>query len=668
MHRLLTILMILAAAFAARAQEEDLFADEFELLAEEDVVVAAAKHKQKIGFSPSQVIVITRQDIEESGAVSLVDLLRRQSTFFIYLTNPAFPEMHVRGGYQVLMLLDGRELNVELYPHPFFNFTPVGLHDIERIELVIGPNSALYGANAVAAVINVMTRKPSREFHADVSTAAGQNGVTVLGGRLEGGAGRWSFAGSFGLDRENSWMNQDETLKNLTRASLVARLGLEDGSLTLDGSLMCGNMLVFSLNLGDMLISNSLLTHAQAALELGGLKARAYWYGVRTDLDIDLDLYHPQAGIVLGTLPTIDIAGDTAHAEAQYDLEPFEGNLLIAGADFRYTSYRSDQTVDPQLEEMRVGVFLHDEQWIGNWLLVTAGARFDWNSKTESAVSPQVALVFSLADEQFLRLASGTAFRKPTLMETGANFKIDANFQEIKKLFEEKGIANPRLDNEILGMVEAGYLGSFFNRALRIDAVGYFGFARDPVEFISEIQFRPPPLNLQINVEASRIGYVNMSGGADEVGAHLGVRGEPCKELTLFLTFDYQYRWWIDDNHQDRWDPVFMSSAGGVLRLPLGIILHLSAMAKGSRVHEIRSPESVLLPVLGTKIPAQLHVLAALTYRLDLGPARIDLGLSVFHLFGGRYREALGVITRDGSNFGGELMGTQAMFTARLQY
>ena len=90
MQRILPILLILATASASRAQEEDLFADEFELLAEEDVVIAAAKHKQKIGFSPSRVIVITRKDIEDSGGINLVDVLRRHSSLYTYMITPAF--------------------------------------------------------------------------------------------------------------------------------------------------------------------------------------------------------------------------------------------------------------------------------------------------------------------------------------------------------------------------------------------------------------------------------------------------------------------------------------------------------------------------------------------------------------------------------------------------
>jgi outer membrane receptor protein involved in Fe transport len=448
---------------------------------------------------------------------------------------------------------------------------------------------------------------------------------------------------------------------------------IDDGALTLSGGVLFGEALVFSENTGDIPINDVLLAYTQADFEIGDLKTRAYWAGLRGDMNLELDLLHPDTGIVLGTLPTVDLAGDTTQVDVQYDLEPFEGNLLIGGADFRYTRYRSNQTVDPSPTEIRFGFFLHDEQTVGDWLLITAGARFDWNSKTsktEPAISPKLALVFNPAGEHFIRLAGGTAFRKPTLIETSANFKIDADpaFPEIRELFEDKGISNPDLDNEILGMVEVGYLGTFFDRVLRVDAGLYYGFDRHTIVFISNFQFRPPPFDMQIDVGNSRIGYVNMSEGTNNYGAHLDVEVEPMEELSLFVRLDYEYRWRTNDDQQSRFDPSLLASAGGILRLPSGITLNLSLLYQGSCVHEMRDPVSMLDPFLEAKIPETLHLLATLLYRIEMGRTKLDLGLSVFHLFGGRYRESIGAILRDGSNFGGELMGTQAMLTARLQY
>ena len=193
-------------------------------------------------------------------------------------------------------------------------------------------------------------------------------------------------------------------------------MALDDGALTLDGGLIAGSVLLFSDGIGYVPVNDILFTHAKVDFELGDLKARAYWYHIEAETDIELNLTHPDMGITLGTFPTMHLYGDVFHTDVQYDLKPFENNLLIAGADFWYTHYYADQIVDNDLIEIRLGAFLHDEHRFLDRILLTVGARFDYNSKTKAAVSPQVAAVFNPAGEHFIRLSWGMAFRKPVLM------------------------------------------------------------------------------------------------------------------------------------------------------------------------------------------------------------------------------------------------------------
>ena len=105
---LFAIFMMLALAAPAVAEdtsssdELDL-EDELEFLAE-DVVVSAARHEQKRGFSPSAVIVISREDIEASPAATLVELLRHYPAVHVLVNNPSHNLVHLRGSYRVLLL------------------------------------------------------------------------------------------------------------------------------------------------------------------------------------------------------------------------------------------------------------------------------------------------------------------------------------------------------------------------------------------------------------------------------------------------------------------------------------------------------------------------------------------------------------------------------------
>jgi outer membrane receptor protein involved in Fe transport len=573
----------------------------------------------------------------------------------------------IRSTVLILLLLDGREVNIEFFSNPFYAALPVGLNDIERIEIVLGPGSALYGANAIAAVINVITRQPGTDLGAEVFYASGEHGASIVEGVATGGFGPLAIKGSFGIDRANSWMDRNLLSKNVKRANAVLHLDLPDGGVTANGGVTSGAGRLFSY-LGYLDFQDFLFAHLSAKIELGNFKSQLYWYGLRVTANIEIDIVHPEMGITLGTIPGFQLDGDTLQTEAQYEIEPFQNNLLIAGADFRFTSYRSNQIVDPQIEEYRVGVFLHDEHRFGNIVLLTVGARFDLNSVTDPAISPRATLLFCPAANHFLRLSAGAAFRKPTILETSANFKIDADpafRNEMKILFEERGISNPDLPNEILTSLEVGYRGSFLEKALRLGGDVYFDMRRRWISFATDIRFNE---FMQIDLNNSKIGYENIGEDSNIIGVNLQMEGHPFEELTFFLRGDLRYRWELESGEEHEVTPNLVASAGATVRLPFGLTTHSAVVLVSAITKGVRNPESVLAPRIMRTLPAHAYLLCALTHRFPLGHHRAELGLSLFNPFGGRFRETTGVRAPDGSNYGGELLGTRAMLTARLVY
>ena len=649
--------------------EEAALMDEFALLQEEDIVLTAAKHKQKAGFSPSAVVVITRKDIEDSGAITFGELMRRYPATHFYQFDPLYPTAEIRGTILVLLMIDGREINTEIYPAPFYAPIPISLRDIERIEVVLGPNSAMYGANAVSAVINIVTRKPSQDFRADLSIAAGQHGTSIIDGIICGGIGPISAQGSFGIDRANSWMDRGFTAKDILRTYLSLRWELPDGDLQVNGGLVSGAGRMYGV-MGNMDFESLLFPHAKLDLKLGDFQARAYWYGMRVAFDIDLGLIHPDTDVLLGDTPVFHFDGDVFYTEAQYDFQLFESNLLIAGADFRLTTFHSDQLVTPDILEYRFGMFLHDEQWLGDRVLLTVGARFDWNSKTDPAVSPRLALVYNPAGEHYLRLSGGTAFRKPSLMETSTNFKVETEFPTVKTLFEdpEYGLSTAELENEIINAVEIGYRGALLEKALRLGADAYFGMYRKWISFATDIKFREPPFQMQIDLANSNLGYSNTGEDRDILGFTFFVEGDPHRRLSLFLRGELRYHYRTRNKERVGKTAWSLASTGGTLRLPFGLTAHLALCYVSERTDDVRDPISIMEPTIWIKIPARLYLLGSLIYRVPLGSSRLDLGLTLFNPFGGRFREKAGIEAPYGSYYGGELIGTRALLTARFLY
>jgi outer membrane receptor protein involved in Fe transport len=645
---------------------DDLLDDELELLADQDVVVSAAKHKQKLGFSPSAVIVITRKEIEESGATTLLDLFRRYPAIHVFEFDPLYPTLHVRGSYRALLMIDGREVNIDILVPPFYSLIPVGLNDIERIEVVLGPNSSLYGANAVAVVFNIVTRKPTSDFKTDLSISAGQHGTTSFSGLFEGGYGPWALQVTGGIERANSWMTNDQLSKDLKRINITTVLPFNDGELILNGGVVEGTGRLWGI-LGYLDFENFFLPHAKVEFNYGKLKTRAYWYGLRSVFDLELDLVHPALNDSLGSMPTFHMAGDTAHIECQYDLNLFENNFMIIGSDFRYTIYRSQQFVDPEIEEYRVGVFAHDEHRFSERIVLTLGARFDWNNKTSWAISPKAALVYNPADEHYLRISGGTAFRKPTLSETSANFIVDENpaFPEIEELFEEQGLSNSNLENELLISGEIGYRAWLLERALRLSTDLYFALDRDRIAFVNDVRYDQFG---RIDLVNSNLGYENLGRDSNIVGLNIKIEGEPLDMLTLFIRGEFRYHWFDSDGQREEATSPITAAAGATLRLPSGLTAHVVYIYVHGRYDSLRDPQSVLAPELTTDLSSESFLMANLNYRIELGSSKLDLGLNFFNPFGGRFREIHGVFTSDLANYGGELLGTRFLATARFQY
>ncbi|HPV48492.1 MAG TPA: TonB-dependent receptor plug domain-containing protein, partial [Smithellaceae bacterium] len=132
-----------------------------------EIVVTASRDTQEVRQAPANVSVITAADIQTSGAATIVELLEKLESirFHSYSGNAAQSMIDVRGFGgdnpfgKTLILLNGRRLNRT--DMASVSWLSLPLDNIERIEIVRGPGSVLYGDAAIGGVINVITRKGS---------------------------------------------------------------------------------------------------------------------------------------------------------------------------------------------------------------------------------------------------------------------------------------------------------------------------------------------------------------------------------------------------------------------------------------------------------------------------------------------------------------------------
>ncbi|MGZ3272692.1 MAG: TonB-dependent receptor plug domain-containing protein [Caulobacteraceae bacterium] len=160
-------------------------------------VTSVAKRAEPLGQAPAAIYVITREEIERSGALTLPEMLRLAPNLQVFQTSASNYVVTARGfsgntaaqsfTNQLLVLIDGRSVYTPLYSGVYWDMQDVLPADIDRIEVISGPGAALWGANAVNGVINVITRKASdtQGLRLDVGSGSQETAWDIrYGGKL----------------------------------------------------------------------------------------------------------------------------------------------------------------------------------------------------------------------------------------------------------------------------------------------------------------------------------------------------------------------------------------------------------------------------------------------------------------------------------------------------
>jgi len=188
------LFLIVMFSGPAAAQDEQDIPDSIEQLMNTEVttVTGASKYQQELTDAPASVSIVTSDDIRKGGFRNLAEVLNSvRGFYFTYIRS--FHNIGVRGfsplgdfNTRVLLLVDGHRLNDGLFEAaPLGSDFPLDLDLIDRIEVIRGPGSSLYGTNAFLAVVNVITRSGKDIRGGELSTSGGS--FNAWTGRVTGG-------------------------------------------------------------------------------------------------------------------------------------------------------------------------------------------------------------------------------------------------------------------------------------------------------------------------------------------------------------------------------------------------------------------------------------------------------------------------------------------------
>jgi len=399
----------------------------------EEQVVSASRTATTPVDAPSAITIITADDIRLSGVTNIPDILRRVPglstlTMGAGNTNLAIRGFNQRISNKLLVLVDGRSAYFDFLGGTFFKTMNIDLADIERIEVIRGPGSTLYGANAFGGVVNIITKAPGAEQGGQVRLTGGM-GETLLGNvRFSGRKGIVGWRGSLGYEQTDRFALEygpERTDVELTTqdASLAVRALRVNGgvaivpapnvSIGLSGGLSYVFDNFFAIGVFRDYWLQGLVADVRTDIRIGGLSVRAFWNSFDADA---APTWQPIGAIDLSN----EVKSHVVDVEAVYTGTAMTGPIrhdLSAGAGYRLKTINWDYLSEPKLEQHLNG-FVEDRITFAPPLVAVLGFRFDQHPLVGFTPSPRAAVLIKPTAGQSLRISAGTAFRTPTFLES----------------------------------------------------------------------------------------------------------------------------------------------------------------------------------------------------------------------------------------------------------
>ncbi len=474
---------------------------------EVDTVSGASRYEQPINEAPASVTIITADEISWYGYRSLADILQSVPGFSI-INDRNYQYAGVRGfglpgdyGNRMLILVDGVRQNDPVYSaaHLGYDFV-MDVDLIERVEVIRGPGHTLYGANAMQAVVNVVTKGgrdlSGVELSADAGSFATYKGRLSYGARINGDLElllSGTLLDSHGQDlyyREFAAPDSNfGWARNADRewfGSAFLKLAYRD--LTLTGAYVNREKriptapwgTVFN-NPGTEATDRSMfldLNYNHAFADGTDLMTRVSWNSSHYDGSYVYDWADP--GDPPQLVNNVDKTRSTwLTGEVQASTIVAERHRLIGGLEFR-SVLRSDQKnydmavrLDDRRSSWNVGFFLQDEYQVLDNLILNVGLRYDHFDTFGGTLNPRVGLIYTPVSRTSIKLLYGSAFRPPN------DYELYYNDNSATQK------ANPGLKEESSSTCELifeQYLGKKFRGTLS----GYYTWVKDLITLTSD--------------------------------------------------------------------------------------------------------------------------------------------------------------------------------------
>ena len=474
-----------------------------------DVVISATRTNANTFELANSISIIDSTEIENRNKNNVFDLLKNE--YGLGFTRQAgygtLSNVYLRGANtgHTLVLIDGVEYNLPNDPSGFFDFSSLSSDNIEKIEVLRGPQSTIYGSDALAGVINIITKKGSGKPKYSAAVEGGSyNTYKGLAG-INGTYNKLNYSLSISKSKSEGFSAASDKFRNKEKdgfellnfssvfgyqisenaeVNLLARYGNSEADYDRFGG-MHGDDPTYIFDQEEFSI------RSEARLKLYENK----WiqkFGASIFKNIRKYSYDTSAASINYPDYEYDYSrskydGRKFKLDWQNDIQLYKLNLLTFGAEleleesateffaYNYITdpfYPDIESIIPQKDTRTIGIFLQDQLQFGENFYTTAGLRLDHHSKFGTAVTYRIAPVYVFWQTGTkLKATVGTGFKAPSLY-----YLFDPQY------------GNPELNPEKSFGWDAGIEQYFWSEGFSI-GVTYFSnkfsemFGFDPVTF-----------------------------------------------------------------------------------------------------------------------------------------------------------------------------------------
>ena len=510
----------------------------------EEMVITGTRTPKMLKDVPVPTRVIRMQEIQNTNVQNVKDVLEAELPGLEFTSHGGSTNINMQGlgGKYILFLVDGERIAGETRDNVDYNRLDVS--NIERIEIVKGSASALYGSSAIGGVVNIITKNATNPWQVSVNSQYGSHAQQQHGGTI--GFKRAKFSslttGNFkyfrGYTLEDTdgteYIYENETVLDTNKYSTEVK-GYKDISIN--------QKFIYSpIEKVKLTAKGGFYRHEDLGLNKlnkrndlyhgGNASLRANWnISKKQSLEFayNFDIYNKYDKYLTEEMAGVkkENYNNMQHtANALFNQFFTDKNILTIGMEFAVDKLITYQFVDNSaFESYNYVLFAQHDVLLWKRLTLVYGARFDYNTTFTPHISPKLSLMYKIKDVS-LRASYGSGFRAPSLKE----LYTDWDHQGMFRLVGSDDLRPEKSQNVSLS---AEYTRNIFT----ISVLGYYNYIKDQI-------------TTEWNEAEDTAFYVN-HGSAQVAGLEFNGQMETKFGLSVKASYAYAYTYSLDENKEN---------------------------------------------------------------------------------------------------------------------